>query len=216
MLKFPMMVAATGILIALSGCGSTDTTRTATGAGSGAVAGAVVGGPIGAVVGGVGGAAAGASLDEGLDKKARDLRDDSAASSGPASRRGQQTAQREAAGAPALGSERIRELQQALNDRNDGSDISVDGRWGPDTRRALRQFQRSNDLRPTGQPDRNTMAALNLNGGQPENIGAGTSGRSTTGTQPAGSGQSGNPQNGMNQNGMNQNGTGQTGNQPQQ
>lgn len=182
MKKVPMMVAATGLLVALSACGSTDTTRTATGAGTGAVAGAVVGGPVGAVVGGVGGAAAGASLDEGVEKKVQDL--GNSGSTADADRTRSRTAQRSETGQPAMSSERIRQVQQALNDNGSGNDIAVDGVWGPNTRRALLQFQRDNDLRATGRLDDRTVTALNLDGTR-----TGTSGTTGTGTGTQGSGQ---------------------------
>lgn len=175
--KIVMTATAAGALFALSACGSTDTSRTATGAGTGAVAGAVVGGPVGAVVGGVGGAVAGNSMDESLSKKTdrvtdratrevrQDMSDDSSSS-----RHGR-------ASSTSMSHEQVREIQQALNDRNDGRDITVDGVWGANTRRALKKFQRDNGLRATGRADQKTMAALNLH-----DNGMGTSG-STSGTR---------------------------------
>lgn len=186
MRKLPMMIAAAGALVALSGCGSTDTTRTATGGAGGAVAGAVVGGPVGAVVGGVGGAAAGATMDEGLEKKAQDLTsNDTSSSSSTSGRSSRHMASRGSEYRSPLSAERVRTIQQALNDRTDGRDITVDGVWGPNTRRALRQFQRDNNLRATGQLNAETLSALNLSdrtgtGGQD------AGGRTTGGTTPTG------------------------------
>lgn len=174
--KIVMTATAAGALFALSACGSTDTSRTATGAGSGAVAGAVVGGPVGAVVGGVGGAVAGNSMDESLSKKTdrvtdratKEVREET---SGTSSRT---SARHGTASMQGMSHDQVREIQQALNDRTDGRDISVDGLWGADTRRALMQFQRDNGLRATGRADEQTMAALNLNTSQ------GTAGSTTT------------------------------------
>jgi len=178
--KIVMTATAAGALFALSACGSTETSRTATGAGTGAVAGAVVGGPVGAVVGGVGGAVAGNSMDESLSKKTdratdratREVREevsDDSSSKRSSSRHGM-------ASTTSMSHEQVREIQQALNDRNDGRDITVDGIWGANTRSALMKFQRDNGLRATGRADQQTMAALNLSGNT-----TGTSG-STSGT----------------------------------
>ncbi|WP_434622294.1 peptidoglycan-binding domain-containing protein [Azospirillum sp. B2RO_4] len=198
--KIVMTATAAGALFALSACGSTDTSRTATGAGTGAVAGAVVGGPVGAVVGGVGGAVAGNSMDESLSKKTdrvtdratREVREDMSddSSSNRSSRH------RMSSG---MSHEQVRELQQALNDRNDGRDIAVDGVWGANTRSALMKFQRDNGLRATGRADERTMAALNLH----EN-GMGTSGST-------GAGSTGGTRNNMNNTG-NSSSMGNTGN----
>lgn len=199
MLKAPSIVVAAGLALAVAGCGSTDTSRTATGAGGGAVAGAVVGGPVGAVVGGVAGGVGGASLDEGLGTKADRMTDQGASSiagtssSPSAGSSASPSGRRSMASGQALDPQRVREVQQALNDRNDGNDIAVDGVWGPDTRRALRRFQQSNGLDATGRLDSRTMAALDLNGrtgngsqagssGQPGGTPSGTS--DDPGTQP--------------------------------
>lgn len=183
MKKLSTMLAATGMVVALSACGSTDTTRAATGAGTGAVAGAVVGGPVGAVVGGVGGAAAGASMDEGAEKKAqRYMGRDGSGSTASQSGRDSSSSTR------AMSAERVRNVQQALNDR--GQTVDVDGVWGPNTRRALREFQQANGIDATGRLDNRTATALNLNErtngsgrtGDPANTGTGTTGGSTRGT----------------------------------
>ncbi|AWK85315.1 peptidoglycan-binding domain-containing protein [Azospirillum thermophilum] len=214
MRKLPMMIAAAGALVALSGCGSTDTTRTATGGAGGVAAGALVGGPVGAVVGGVGGAAAGATMDEGLEKKAQDMTSNDNSSSTTTGRSSRQTAARGSEYRSPLSAERVRTIQQALNDRTDGRDVSVDGIWGPNTRRALRQFQRDNNLRATGQINAETLSALNLND-QTGTGGQDNGGRTTGGTAPAGqSGASGtgNPETGT----TGTTGTaGQTNSQPQ-
>ncbi|WP_395454604.1 peptidoglycan-binding protein [Azospirillum melinis] len=178
--KIVMTATAAGALFALSACGSTETSRTATGAGSGAVAGAVVGGPVGAVVGGVGGAVAGNTMDESLSKKTDRVTDRATAevkdeTSGSSTRRSSANHSGSMASSTRLSHDQVRELQQALNDRNDGRDIAVDGVWGAGTRSALMKFQRDNGLRVTGRADQQTMSALNMG-----STGQATSG-STTG-----------------------------------
>lgn len=159
MLRLKEAAVSASLLLALAACGSTDTSRTATGAGGGALAGAVVGGPVGAVVGGVGGAAAGHTMDEGLGTKTDRLTDQAANKTSEAVSR--TSDHRETAGrTPSMTPERVRNVQQALNDN--GSQITVDGRWGPATRKALEDFQRSHDLKPTGRLNTETQAALNL------------------------------------------------------
>jgi hypothetical protein len=54
----------------------------------------------------------------------------------------------------------IRELQQALNDA--GYNVMVDGIWGTQTRTALQEFQQQEGLEATGEPDPQTLAALEL------------------------------------------------------
>jgi peptidoglycan DL-endopeptidase CwlO len=55
-------------------------------------------------------------------------------------------------------SERIQRLQNALNQH--GASVTVDGKMGPQTRAALEDFQKSHNLKVTGRPDRETIAAL--------------------------------------------------------
>lgn len=54
----------------------------------------------------------------------------------------------------------VRQVQRALNDA--GYDVAVDGAWGPNTRRALSDYQRTQGLNATGRADRETLAALNV------------------------------------------------------
>jgi hypothetical protein len=197
--KIVMTATAAGALFALSACGSTETSRTATGAGTGAVAGAVVGGPVGAVVGGVGGAVAGNTMDESLSKKTDRVTDRATAevrdeTSGSSTRRSSTHHSDSMASNTKLSHEQVRELQQALNDRNDGRDITVDGVWGAGTRSALMKFQRDNGLRATGRADQQTMAALNLNGNGQATSGStsGTRTGNTTGTTGTTGGTTGN------------------------
>jgi peptidoglycan hydrolase-like protein with peptidoglycan-binding domain len=46
--------------------------------------------------------------------------------------------------------------------KEQGHPISVDGKWGPRTAAALRDFQAANNLSATGKLNTETMAALNI------------------------------------------------------
>lgn len=67
-------------------------------------------------------------------------------------------------GAMAVPSGQVREVQQTLADRGYSAG-PVDGRMGPRTQQALRDFQRDRNLQASGQPDQQTLAALGLEGG---------------------------------------------------
>ncbi len=58
----------------------------------------------------------------------------------------------------------VRELQQYLRiirrERDGFTDVPVDGRFGPDTAAAVRQFQTESGLEPTGDVDRGTWDSL--------------------------------------------------------
>jgi peptidoglycan hydrolase-like protein with peptidoglycan-binding domain len=54
----------------------------------------------------------------------------------------------------------VRETQQILRDR--GFQVGVDGIMGPRTQAALRQFQKSENLDPTGRLNRQTLVALGI------------------------------------------------------
>ncbi|PZO82101.1 MAG: hypothetical protein DI626_10310 [Micavibrio aeruginosavorus] len=54
----------------------------------------------------------------------------------------------------------IQSVQSSL--KSEGHSVSVDGKWGPQTASALREFQMNNDLPATGQLDTQTLAALNI------------------------------------------------------
>ena len=60
-------------------------------------------------------------------------------------------------------SAQVRQAQQALNQR--GFPVREDGRWGPQTTSAVRQFQQSQGLQPTGQLNQQTAQALGIGGG---------------------------------------------------
>ncbi len=108
---------------------------TAIGAGSGAAVGALVGGPVGAVVGAGVGAYVG---HEGTDANGRV--------------NGSATAAR--------GDRDVRRAQAALNDH--GYALAVDGIKGPNTERALRDFQARSGLAQTGALDEATRERLGL------------------------------------------------------
>jgi peptidoglycan hydrolase-like protein with peptidoglycan-binding domain len=55
----------------------------------------------------------------------------------------------------------VRQLQQRLNDRGFHAG-PADGRMGPSTRAAIREFQRSQNLQVTGRLDGKTMSALGI------------------------------------------------------
>lgn len=54
----------------------------------------------------------------------------------------------------------VREVQQTLRDR--GFRLGVDGIMGPRTQAVLRQFQKAENLEPTGQLNRQTLVALGV------------------------------------------------------
>jgi peptidoglycan hydrolase-like protein with peptidoglycan-binding domain len=56
----------------------------------------------------------------------------------------------------------IFKVQQKLHDLGFYVRDNIDGRWGPNTMAAVKNFQRSKGLSPTGQLDVQTMTALNL------------------------------------------------------
>lgn len=60
----------------------------------------------------------------------------------------------------------VRQIQQALSKK--GMKVGVDGKWGPRTEAALRQFQQKQGIQPTGQPDSQTLTALGVTGAPPE------------------------------------------------
>jgi hypothetical protein len=59
----------------------------------------------------------------------------------------------------------VRQIQQAL-DKNGFQVGRVDGRWGPKTSNAVRQFQQSKKLQAKGQLNQQTLSDLGLNGAQ--------------------------------------------------
>jgi peptidoglycan hydrolase-like protein with peptidoglycan-binding domain len=59
-----------------------------------------------------------------------------------------------------LSSSQIRNLQQELN--QEGHKIAVDGMFGPETQRALTEYQRDENLPVTGRPDQQTLTSLGV------------------------------------------------------
>ena len=62
----------------------------------------------------------------------------------------------------ALSRQRIERVQQALN--NAGDKIAVDGKWGPKTAAAVKQFQQQHGLKASGRLDQATMKQLHATG----------------------------------------------------
>lgn len=60
-----------------------------------------------------------------------------------------------------LSRQEIRQVQQTL-DKDGFHAGSADGRWGPETRNAIKKFQQSKDIRADGRLNRQTMADLGL------------------------------------------------------
>jgi phage tail tape-measure protein len=114
---------------------------TTIGAGGGALAGAAVGGPVGALVG----AGVGAYVGHHQAPAIANAND----------------ARRDMRGNVVVGSERVRAAQQSLANR--GYDPgTVEGVFGANTERALRDFQSSHGLTATGQLDPATEQALGV------------------------------------------------------
>jgi peptidoglycan hydrolase-like protein with peptidoglycan-binding domain len=95
-----------------------------------------------------------------------------------------------------LNSSQVEKIQQSLDDKGFKSG-QVDGKWGPETMSALKDFQKSQNMSSTGDLDGQTIAALGLNssdfglsGSQPE-----TTGQAPSSGKPS-AGNSGTDQNG--------------------
>jgi len=56
--------------------------------------------------------------------------------------------------------EEIKAIQESLNAH--GAVLTVDGRWGRDTRDAIRAYQKENGLKPTGYANKKTRKMLGL------------------------------------------------------
>jgi peptidoglycan hydrolase-like protein with peptidoglycan-binding domain len=61
-----------------------------------------------------------------------------------------------------LSTTQVREIQQAL-DKKGFKAGRVDGKWGPESEAALKDFQKSQNMPANGQLDQMTMTALGLN-----------------------------------------------------
>jgi hypothetical protein len=108
----------------------------------------------------------GGCLALALPATAQQTQQEPAATPGQTEQMGQQgapqgTQQLQAEPAPAgMDEQAVRELQQALSDA--GYEVMVDGIWGQQTRTALEEFQQQEGLEATGEPDQETLSALDL------------------------------------------------------
>lgn len=64
-----------------------------------------------------------------------------------------------------LGQDQVKQVQQAL-EKSGFKAGRVDGRWGPETASAVKQFQQSKQIQPHGQLDQQTLADLGLDASQ--------------------------------------------------
>ncbi|HEY2337402.1 MAG TPA: peptidoglycan-binding domain-containing protein [Burkholderiales bacterium] len=75
----------------------------------------------------------------------------------------QQGAQSEAQAQQAQSDETVRKAQETLSAK--GRDLQADGKLGPKTQAALRDFQQQEGISPSGQLDQETLAALGVDEG---------------------------------------------------
>jgi len=123
---------------------------TAVGATGGGVVGAAVGGPVGALVGaGVGGYA---GHHEGAGQPSRSESVSTRVDTVSATTRASDITTESAV---------VRSVQQALI-QNGYDAVALEGRWGPTTESAVRQFQEAHRLAPTGSLDEQTLSALGV------------------------------------------------------
>ena len=88
-------------------------------------------------------------------------------------------------------SSQVSQLQQALNDKGFNAG-AVDGKMGPKTKSALKQFQQKQGLTASGQLDSQTVAALSINASSSSTSTSGmsgTNGSTASGTNGATSSQ---------------------------
>jgi peptidoglycan hydrolase-like protein with peptidoglycan-binding domain len=57
----------------------------------------------------------------------------------------------------------LENVQQQLQQQGFYKNAKVDGRWGPQTRRAVQSFQQAKGMPATGQLDEQTLGALGVN-----------------------------------------------------
>jgi peptidoglycan hydrolase-like protein with peptidoglycan-binding domain len=69
-----------------------------------------------------------------------------------------QPAGNEAMHRAAMSSDQVKAIQTSLN--SNGEHVSVDGKLGPKTAAALKDYQQKQGLKPTGRPDKATMDHL--------------------------------------------------------
>lgn len=160
-------VAALAVASMLAGCATWNhmdrqEKGTTVGATGGALVGAAVGGPVGAVVGAAAGGYTGhyETQPGGLASKNPAY--------GPWEKDHASAVAANGSGSVAAASPTVRDAQRALNDH--GFAVAVDGRFGPNTEQALRDFQRQQGLAQTGQLDSSTRSALGVNGNASDNV----------------------------------------------
>ena len=175
-------VIALGLLTAA--CGTNQEQRTATGALTGAGIGVLAGGPIGLAIGLGAGAVGGAMMPEDATSIANNLlgrehRAASAALAMPNEPRAASVAPPEASGSSARAGAPVglvKEAQMQLKDQGFYKG-SVDGIVGPQTRGAVRAYQKREGLRQTARLDHETVERMNLTASQPTppDMGSGSS-----------------------------------------
>jgi hypothetical protein len=161
-------VAALSLLMA--GCGTTQQQRAATGGLTGLGVGAIIGGPVGAAVGVAAGAAGGAMMPEDATSIANNMlgrvhHAGAVALGMPQTATAAATGPSPPSGAAIAGSSTppglVKEAQAQL--QNQGLyHGAIDGIVGPQTRRALRAYQRKEGLRQTARLDQATIAKMNI------------------------------------------------------
>ena len=87
--------------------------------------------------------------------------------------------------AQAMGDEKVKAAQQALKDK--GHDPgTIDGKMGPKTQSAIRDFQKAQGMEATGHLDAKTMQSLGMDGDKTSSAGASaTAGSASPATAPA-------------------------------
>jgi len=70
----------------------------------------------------------------------------------------------------ALSDDTVLKVQQRLRDQGFYVRDNIDGQWGPATAAAVKNFQRSKGMNPTGQLDIDTLTALDLQGGPGQSL----------------------------------------------
>ena len=93
-------------------------------------------------------------------------------------------------GGMAMGDEKVKAAQQALKDKGHDPGM-VDGRMGPKTQAALRDFQKAQGLEASGRLDTKTVQALGMESGRTSGAGSPTTGGSASpSTSPSTTGSS--------------------------
>lgn len=105
----------------------------------------------------IGALAAGSALARGMEGQSSEIRDQ------PYQQQGMQQ-DRMRSGQQAMDRDTVRQVQQKLQDQ--GYKVGqIDGQMGPNTKQALRQFQKDQGLQGAGQINQQTMAALGVEAG---------------------------------------------------